>query len=392
MNNNETIVRNGIDRIADGSVSLDAGRCALLTAAHARTRDGRSSRVVLQEHTELQWLFSPEHGLYGVAGAGEEVASSQDPLTGLPVFSLYSKNPAEQRIPEEITEAIDAVIYDLPDVGARFYTYVASCLQMVEYCAAEGKKLIILDRVNPLGSAVEGMCLKEEDYSFVGPYSLPNRYGLTIGELVSLYVTEQAIDLEFEIVRCRGWERSMLFPETGQVYTIPSPGLPNWEAALLYPGTCLFEGMNLSEGRGTPRPFSWIGAPYIDQEQLAEVLQEVLDPNRYGLALRPQGYVPASSKYQGEHCQGIAIEILDPRRVRPVAFVMELVDQLRQLYPDDFEFLGSDKGVAKAIAPIERLMGHEILDEDWNLEFYRARAREDEVRFRERAEKILLYP
>lgn len=381
-----TQVTLAIDKIQDKSFILPEQRYGLVTAAHARTSDGVSSRKVIQENCDLRYLFSPEHGLEGVAAAGKEVDSSVDAMTGLPVCSLYNHNPEKSAIPEEIAKEIDAFIYDLPDVGTRFYTYIATCLQILNYCAENNKKLYILDRPNPLGGVeIEGMCLEEEDYSFIGPYSLPNRYGLTIAELVKLYVEEQGVTVDLEVVLCEGWKRDMLFPETGQVFVIPSPNIPSWEAALLYPGTCLIEGTNMSEGRGTGRPFTWFGAPYIDQEELASALQEINHP---GLAIRPQGYIPSFSKNKDLHCKGVSLEITDARIVRPVRFMVEAIAVVRKLYPDEFRFLQSGN---TSVAFIHRHMGRKFVDEGWQVEQYLEIAKKDEQDFQKRVESILLY-
>lgn len=381
-------VLNAIDLIDLDKVILPNLRYGLVTAQHARTKSGVPSRVVLNNKVLLKKLFSPEHGLDGLARAGEKVSSSVDPLTGLPVYSLYQEKPGnELNNTSDPHTDIDAILYDLPDIGARFYTYIATCLQVAEYCAMHKKKFIVLDRFNPLGGTIiEGLTLQEEDYSFVGPYSLPNRYGLTIGELVKLYISEKSLDLDLTVIEIHNWRRDMLFPDTSHVFVMPSPNIPNWQTALLYPGTCLIEGTNLSEGRGTPRPFTWFGAPYIQQEELIQVLDKIPHP---GLSLRPQGFIPTFSKNEGLPCPGIAIEITNHKDARPVSFMVEVLSSLKELYPEDFQFLQSTN---KALAFIHRLMGIEFTErQQWNLDYFNKQVISDTQCYKERINRILLY-
>lgn len=379
-------VLSGIDRVIAGQVTLPKQRYGLVTAAHARTLDGTSSRQALAEHVELTYLFSPEHGLEGVAMAGDKVSSDTDRMTGLPVQSLYQSHGADELIPQDVMGKVDAFIYDLPDVGVRFYTYISTCFQILEAAAASGKPVYILDRPNPLGGEVfEGMTQKEKDYNFIGAYSLPIRYGLTMGELANLYVSEKKLNVELEIVECDGLKRSMYYPDTGQVFTIPSPNIPNWETTVLYPGTCLIEGTNLSEGRGTGRPFTWFGAPWIDQEELATALSKLDHP---GLAIRAQGYIPTYSKNKDQHCQGVALEITDHQAVRSVKFMVEAIDVIKALYPDEFEFINPWQ---TNVASIERHMGSDFLKDGWKTDAFAQQEQADIEAFRERVKPFYLY-
>lgn len=378
-------VRCGIDRIAADTAKIPEGRYGMVTAAHARTLDGRASRDLLHAKGLLSDLFSPEHGLDGVAAAGAEVDHAEDGMTGLPVHSLYKHGGAGDLIDPEVMDRLDGLIYDLPDLGVRFYTYIATCLQMLDAAAEHGKPVYILDRPNPLGGEIiEGTILDEADYSFVGPYSLPIRYGLTIGELATLYVNEKALDVDLHVITCEGWTRDMDLLDTGQIFTIPSPNIPNAASVLLYPGTCLIEGTNLSEGRGTGRPFTWFGAPYMDQEELAAALATCEHP---GLAIRPQGYVPTFSKNKDEHCKGVALEIVDPKKLRPVRFMVEAIAVMRELYPEDFAFITNFGSNASFI---ERLMGRD-LPADWSPARFVRQEAEDRKRFADRVKPYLLY-
>ena len=257
---------------------------------------------------------------------------------------------------------------------------------MLEIAARAGKAVCILDRPNPLGGLVlEGLTLAPGDFSFIGPYSLPIRYGLTVGELATLYVAERGLELDLEVIQIEGWRRGMLQPDTGQVFTIPSPNIPNWQTALCYPGTCLIEGTNLSEGRGTPRPFTWFGTPWIRQEELAQALEELPHP---GLAIRPQGYIPSASKLAGQHCQGIALEITDAAALRPVGFMVAAIDRIRSLYPDDFRFIAPEE---TSIAAICRHIGRSFVEDGWRVADFACREAQDTSEFRARVAPWLLY-
>lgn len=376
-------VKSGIDRVIENPDLLGDYRYGMVTAAHARSLDGVSSRLWLAKHKRLLALFGPEHGLDGVAAAGDAVGNSIDTLTGLPVYSLYQSHSAHD-MSTEVIDQIDAFIYDLPDLGTRFYTYIATCLQLIDIAAEHDKKLYILDRPNPLGGEViEGITLADTHYSFVGPYSLPVRYGLSIGELATLYVAEKEIEIDLEIIQCEGWRRNQLLPETAQIFTVPSPNIPNFEAALLYPGTCLIEGTNLSEGRGTTRPFTWFGAPWIDQEALCAALDKLDHP---GIALRPQAFIPLMSKQKDEHCKGIALEVTDPHAVRAHRFMLQAIQVIEQMYPEEFEYYawGSSRPF------MDRLMGQRFTDR-LNYDAFIEEEEEAVSAFRERVAAYLIY-
>ena len=348
-------VKSGIDRVVENPALLDDLRYGMVTAAHARTLDGRSSRACIAEIKNLVSLFGPEHGLEGVAAAGDSVGHSVDSLTGLPVYSLYKSHSDTSMSTDALTD-IDAFIYDLPDLGTRFFTYIATCLQLIDIAAEHQKKLYILDRPNPLGGEIiEGITLDTDHFSFVGPYTLPVRYGLTVGELAKLYIAEKNITIDLEIITCDGWKRSQLFPETGQIFSVPSPNIPNFNAAVLYPGTCLIEGTNLSEGRGTSRPFTWFGAPWIDQEALVVELNKLEHP---GIELRPQSFVPLTSKNEGKPCRGIAIEVTDPHAVRAHRFMVQAIERIEAMYPEYFAYFA----LPGSKSFMDRLMGQRYQD------------------------------
>jgi uncharacterized protein YbbC (DUF1343 family) len=224
---------------------------------------------------ELVALYAPEHGIRGTEAAGASIASDVDGPTGLPIHSLYG----ETRSPTaSMLEGVDVLLFDMQDVGARYYTYVSTMALAMEVAGRSGLPFIVLDRPNPIrGDAVQGNVLDPAFSTFVGMYPVPMRHGMTVGELARLYVGEFGIEVDLHVVPVDGWSRSLTFADTGLPWVAPSPNMPSLESALAYPGTCLFEGTSLSVGRGTDRAFQWIGAPWLDGDELATAL------NGYGL-------------------------------------------------------------------------------------------------------------
>ncbi|KKC48509.1 hypothetical protein VE23_17710 [Paenibacillus sp. D9] len=329
-----TAIQNGIDRISDYDGLLRGKRIGLITAPTGLDAEFRSTIDLLHERYGLAALFSPEHGVRGNLGAGDLVDAYVDPQTGVPVYSLYRKD--SKRLTEEMLREVDIVVYDIQDVGTRYYTFIYTMLYALEDCAAAGIPFVVLDRIDPLdGVTVEGNVLREEFSSFVGGYPLAVRYGLTAGEVASMANAERGWNAELHVAECRGWKRGMLFPETGRAWIPPSMGIPRFHTALLYPGTCLFEGTNLSEGRGTTAPFETIGAPFVDGEVLAKEMNGLKLP---GVHFRPVHFNPYMSKHQGSLCGGVYVHVLDERALRPVETGVRLLFKVRELFPA-FEYL-----------------------------------------------------
>ena len=336
-------VQFGVDRvIANVPAALRRGRVGMVTGNVATTAvGGHSSRVALREAgVNLTKLFGPEHGLAGTAADGAKVADDVDPMTGLPVVSLYGKSLRPTR---ESLADLDAIVYDIPDVGARFYTYIWTLSHVMEAAAEAGKPLYVLDRPNPIGGeleAAEGPMLDEANCSsFVGRWDIPIRYSLTIGELAQLWNAERQIRCELHVIGCFGWRREMHWPDTGLAFTKMSPAMSSYETALFYPGTCLIEGTKLSEGRGTDAPFRMIGAPWVDAHALAEALDARELP---GLHVKPAEFVPEGRKYAGEICHGVRLRVSRPahaKSLRPVAIGLRLIAELMRLHPKQFEWL-----------------------------------------------------
>ncbi|NIP60546.1 MAG: DUF1343 domain-containing protein, partial [Gemmatimonadetes bacterium] len=296
----------------------------------SRPEAPRATADLLREHPEVELvaLFGPEHGIRGAAEAGEEVESGVDPVTGLPVHSLYG---ASRRPAPETLEGLEVLVFDIQDVGARYYTYVWTMALAMEAAGRADLSFVVLDRVDPLGGLrVQGNVLDTAFASFVGLHPVAMRHGMTPGELARLLVGEFGVAVELHVVPVRGWRRALWFDETGLPWVAPSPNMPSLESAAHYPGTCLFEGTNLSVGRGTPRPFQWIGAPWLDGGRLAERLNARDLPGVRFEAARFTPESPGDGKFPGVEVEGIRFVLADRDAYDPtVAAVAALVEARR---------------------------------------------------------------
>ncbi len=328
------MVTYGVDRIAEYKDLLSGGRVALLTSITGRSSKNESTIDILGRMCHLAALLGPEHGVRGDQAAGALTGDYTDPATGLPVFSLYSA--AGKRLRPEILDKFDVLVYDIQDVGLRFYTFLSTLCNMVEDCAGAGKRLVVLDRPNPLGGhVVEGGILQEAYRSFVGCRPAPVRYGLTAGEFAWMVNEREQLGCDLHVVPCGGWQGES-FPAWGQIWQMPSLGLPTFEGAALYAGTCLFEGTALSEGRGTAAPFRIIGGPGMDGERLVKEFAALSLP---GVTATPVYFVPTASKHQGTACGGLMLHVTDFHALRPVAMGVALLDLFQRLYPEQSGFL-----------------------------------------------------
>lgn len=311
----------GVDRLLGGdepsvNAHLRGRRVGLLTNDLALTAEFEPARVALAAAGwRFEVIFSPEHGLSGRAREGEHVCD--DALDGVPVRSLYGTGVRPE--PRDLT-GLDALLVDLPDVGARFYTYIWTISHVLEACADAGVDVVILDRPNPLGGDLdlaEGPMLDERCQSFVGRWPIPVRHSLTIGELCRHWVRSRSIDVALEVVRCGAADRSAMSAwQRSGVWVPPSPNMPSPVTALLYPGTCLAEGINVSEGRGTAVPFRVMAAPFLDGEALA---RRVRESEIAGLSASHYGFTPLARDYAGQACDGILLHVTDPDQLRPVS-------------------------------------------------------------------------
>lgn len=338
----------GIDRLSSGQLTSIRKRlrncnCAVLTHAAAVDRKGRSTLNVLQElGVSVGLVLSPEHGLEGVAQAEEAVPSPEQGDAAPRVVSLYGSDEQSLSPDPAVLEGIDCLVIDLVDVGSRYYTYVWTALLAARRAAKQGIVTLILDRPNPLGgdlSQTEGRPQQEGYTSFVGLEPVAIRHGLTLGEMLTLCLNDDGLsggpEGAFYVVRCVGWERLRTAEAWGRPFIPPSPNMPSAETALLYPGGCLVEGTNLSEGRGTCFPFRVVGAPFIDGEALATALLEAHLP---GVMIRPAAFKPSFEKHAGELCRGVMLHVTDSYTFRPVTTYLTLIAAARAQAPEAFSF------------------------------------------------------
>ncbi|MEW5767404.1 MAG: DUF1343 domain-containing protein [bacterium] len=282
---------------------------------------------------KLTALFSPEHGLKSDVLDGIPVDSAFDPSKRLPVYSLYGDH--KQPTPEMLS-GIDLLIFDIQDIGVRYYTYITTLGLAMEAAAREGIPFVVCDRPNPItGKRVEGNILDLKFRSFVGYYPLPIRYGMSIGELALLFNQKYEIGAELEVVKVEGWKREMWFDETSLPWIPPSPDMPGLNTAILYPGTCLFEGTNVSEGRGTSTPFELIGAPWLDGKRLAEGLNSLALP---GVRFRPAFFRPTRSKYTEVNCSGVKIVVLDRESIDSIRTGLNILALIKKDYETKFSW------------------------------------------------------
>jgi len=310
------------------------GAVGLLATVASQTCDGVTALRALRDYgVNVSAVFAPEHGYFGIGAAGDHI---HDELFGtLPLYSLYG----EKRSPSpEVLRSLNTVIIDLQDVGVRWYTFLATIIYTLRACQAAGVPVLLLDRPNPLGGVVvEGIRATKDFFSIVAPAPVPIRYGLTLGEAVLLLNEE--IGAQLDVIPMRGWRREMFYAETGLLWSATSPAMPDPITALVYSGTCLLEGLNISEGRGTALPFTQIGAPFVESEALAEVMNGL---GLKGAVFRPCWFMPSFGKYAGERCGGVRIFVTDPSNYKGFAAGLHLIAALRAMYPSEVRFLEQD--------------------------------------------------
>jgi uncharacterized protein YbbC (DUF1343 family) len=284
---------------------------------------------------QLTCLFTPQHGFFSEKQDNMiESSHGFDPVTGLPVYSLYSR---DRRPSKEMFDLFDVLIIDLFDVGTRVYTFLYTMAYCLEAAAEFGKKVLVLDRPNPVGGYfVEGNIIQKECFSFVGLYPLPMRHGLTFGELALLLTKHFNIGAELEVVPMQGWRRSMLYEDTGLPWVFPSPNMPSPDTALVYPGQVLWEGTNISEGRGTCLPFEIFGAPFFDHDAILRKVEE--NVSLAGCFLRPLIFEPTANKWSGQTCKGFQIHVSNPATYRPYRTSLALLQAVMLLYPEAFQY------------------------------------------------------
>ncbi len=332
------MIRTGADRLCDDAPGLLGGRRWALVC-HAASVDGGLhyvfDRLCADPRTRPQMLLAPEHGLFGERLYMEPVPDAMDPFLGLPVTSLYGDQAGSLAPDPDRLRGLDLVVVDLQDVGARYYTYLATLAMTMDSCAAAGVPVWVADRPNPIGGVqVEGNVPVSSLKSFVSWLPLANRHGMTAGEVARLHAATACPGVDLTVLPCEGLRREHLWPDTGLPFVPPSPNIPTWETALVYPGMCLLEGTNLSEGRGTTTPFTLFGAPWIDDPRR---LVAVLDGWRLpGVAFRPTFFTPNLDKWTGKRCGGAQLAVTDVHAFRPLRTGLAVLAACVRLHPEDF--------------------------------------------------------
>jgi len=349
----------GLEILLDTPSIISDRPWALLANQTAVTVALDPARTILRERLAgpLVGLFTPEHGLDGVAQDMEPVDHQLDPLTGVDVHSLYGSDVGSlQPSRDELADA-EAVIVDLPDIGCRYYTFAATMDGMMAACEAAAVEVVVLDRPNPIdGSHREGGPVKPEFDSFVSRLDTPIRHGLTLGELALLLQRDRYPSLELTVVPCDGLRRSWWWDETGLPWVAPSPNMPTLTTAALYPGLCLVEATTLSEGRGTTMPFQLVGAPGVDAEKLVLRLRAI-GPD--GLAFRAARFRPMFGKHAGTVCGGVELHVTDRRALRPVALGVHLLRAIRETCPESFDWRRQAYEFVDDVPAIDLLTGSE---------------------------------
>ncbi|RKU25389.1 DUF1343 domain-containing protein [Candidatus Poribacteria bacterium] len=388
------MIKLGITHLLTEKSEWLKGKSIGLLTNHTGVNENLIHTIELLKSFNLVSLFSPEHGLWGASQDGVKISDSKyekseggnSESQPLQIYSLYGRR---QFAWGEVIQDLDVLIYDIQDVGVRYYTYLGTLfetMKALEWSTESDKSVecIVADRPNPIGGIhIEGPMLESGYISLVGPYTIPVRYGMTIGEVARLFHAEQGFNFSLKVARMDGWSRSDWYNETGLHWVLPSPNMPTLETATLYPGMCLFEGTNVSEGRGTTKPFEYIGSPWIDKDKLAARLNEKQFP---GVCFRPVVFTPQFSKFEGEVCHGVAIHIIDQEQVASVEVAVWMLSFLMEEHSERLEFREThfDRLAGSSILREGLLIGAscDVIIEDWDT---------DIEQFHERRDPYLLY-
>lgn len=327
-------VLTGLDVLERGGFKeLQGKRAGLITNHTSVNAEGKNAVDVLFNATgvRLTAVFSPEHGFRGTEEGGVYIESSTDPATGVPVYSLYGKG--KQRPSQESLKDLDVLVFDIQDIGARFYTYLTTMGYAMEEAAKAGLPFMVLDRPNPIGGRIEGPVLEPDISFFTAYFPVPTRHGFTAGEMALFHKDNLKLDLDLSVLKMQGWRRDMFFDKTGVIWTNPSPNIRELDAEVLYPGLGCFEATNVSVGRGTDRPFLWFGAPWMKAEKIAKKLNKA---GLEGVKFHPVKLTPAKDVYAGQECPGVEIEVTDRAAVRALDVFVNAAYLLRDYNRKDF--------------------------------------------------------
>ncbi|XYU17695.1 exo-beta-N-acetylmuramidase NamZ family protein [Bacillus pumilus] len=378
-------VKTGIETLLSGNLSwLKGKRVGLITNPTGIDANMKNSVDLLFEHPSIKLtaLYGPEHGVRGDAQAGEGVESYTDEKTGLPVYSLYGKT---RKPTPDMLKNVDVLLFDIQDVGARYYTYIYTMAYAMEAAKENNIPFVVLDRPNPIGGLkVEGPVLEPEHASFVGLYPIPLRHGMTTGELAKFFNKEFHINADVTVIKMKNWKRSMTFDDTKLPFVLPSPNMPTVDSTFVYPATGLIEGTNVSEGRGTTKPFELIGAPYINSSELADYLNQL---KLKGVQFRPVSFTPTFSKHAGKLSHGVQLYVTDRSSFEAVKTGLSIIKAIHDLYPKDFQFLQTGS--------FDKLIGNGWIKEEINqgtsVKHIMKRYHHDLKSFEKKRKKYLIY-
>ncbi len=366
-------VMTGLDRVGLYKEVFEGKRLGIIANHTAYAKDGRFIVDVFRSMNGIRItaLFSPEHGFWGKVRDGKKIDDQTDPVYNLPIYSLYGKT---QKPTSDMLRNIDVLVFDIQDIGARFYTYIYTMSLAMEAAAENGKTFVVLDRPNPInGISVQGNILEPAQASFVGLYPVPVRHGMTAGELAKMFNGQGwlagRVKAELVVIPMEGWRRRMWYDRTGLRFINPSPNMPDLETAAVYPGLCLLEGTNISEARGTTMPFRQFGAPWIDSKLLAERLNAL---NLPAMRFEPVSFTPTSSKYKDRECHGVRILVSDRDRLEPYSSGVRIVNEICRMYPDQLKWRAShfDRlcGTSKIRSAITNQSSLDVLQSRWQKE------------------------
>lgn len=375
----------GIDNI-DNYLHLFKGkRVGLITNPTGLNSNYRSTIDVLKEKVNLVCLFAPEHGVRGDLQAGVRLESYVDKETGVVVYSLYTK---EKKPTKEMLDEIDVLCIDIQDGGSRFYTYIYTMAYSMMACAEHNKEFVVFDRPNPVnGVDVEGNILDTTYRSFVGYYPIVQRHGMTLAELAQLFNNEFKIGCNLSIVPMSGWDRQKYYDELGLLWVFPSPNYPTIITGVAYNCTCIFEGTNLSEGRGTTIPFEIVGAPYVNPKEYAKKLNDL---NLGGVYFREQYFTPTFSKHANQLCGGVQMHVTDRKKFKPVHTGWAMLDVVRHMYPNDFQILKPYKEGGYCMLQFNTGCNY-IFEDTYSLEEQFAILDRETLEFKKTRAKYLIY-
>jgi len=375
----------GIDNIDKYQDLFEGKRIGLITNPTGFTSNHESTIDFLSKKVNLVSLFSPEHGVRGHLQAGVQLDNYVDEETGIPVYSLYTK---DKKPSKEMMDALDILAIDIQDAGSRYYTFVYTMAYAMMACKDYDKDFVVFDRPNPVNANdYEGNILDIEYRSFVGYYPTVQRHGMTIGELAKMFNEEFGIGCKLHIVKMEEYDRTKYMDEMNTTWVIPSPNLPTVMSAICYNATCIFEGTNVAEGRGTTLPFELVGAPWINGLELANKLNAL---GLEGVYFRRHYFTPTFSKYKDELCQGVQVHVIDRKKFKPVHVNYAMVDVIRHMYPNDFKINKPWKEGGKCMFQFETGCNY-ILEDKYSLKEQFEILDKETAEFGEMRKKYLLY-